>query len=65
MENIKDNDKWQPTREEYFKLEEKYRDLENSYIHLYNKYCRKPLQKRTEPLTDEELANNFREIKEM
>ena len=53
MENIKDNEKWQPTREEYFKLEEKYRDLENSYIHLYNKYCRKPLQKRTEPLTDE------------
>lgn len=36
MEYIKDNEKWQPTREEYFKLEEKYRDLENSYIHLYN-----------------------------
>ena len=36
MEYIKDNEKWQPTREKYFKLEEKYRDLENSYIHLYN-----------------------------
>lgn len=40
MEYIKDNEKWQPTREDNFKLEEKYRDLENSYIHLYNvRYC--------------------------
>ena len=52
--NIISNEKWQPTREDYFKLEEKYRDLENRYIRLYNKYCRKPLQKRTEPLTDKE-----------
>ena len=36
MECIKDNEKWQPTREDYLKLEEKHRDLENSYIHLYN-----------------------------
>ena len=54
MECNKIDEKWQPTREDYFKLEEKYRDLENSYIHLYNKYCRKPLEKRTEPLTDKE-----------
>lgn len=40
MEYITDNQKWQPTREDYLKLEEKYRDLENSYIHLYNvRYC--------------------------
>ena len=43
MENIKSDEKWQPTREDYFKLEEKYRELENRYIRLYNKYCRKPL----------------------
>lgn len=54
MENIKSNGKWQPTRGDYFKLEEKYRDLENRYIRLYNEYCRKPLQKRTELLTDKE-----------
>ena len=34
MECIKDNEKWQPTREDYLKLEEKYRDLENSYTLL-------------------------------
>lgn len=54
MEDIKVESKWQPTREDYFNLEEKYRDLENRYIRLYNKYCRKPLQKRTELLTDKE-----------
>lgn len=32
MEYIKIDEKWQPTREDYFKLEEKYRDLENTYI---------------------------------
>lgn len=45
MKDIKSNEKWQPTIEDYFRLEEKYRDLENRYIRLYNEYCRKPLQK--------------------
>lgn len=37
---FKTTKKWQPTREDNFKLEEKYRELENSYIHLYNvRYC--------------------------
>lgn len=56
MEDIKSNGKWQPTKEDYFKLEEKYRDLENRYIRLYNEYCRKPLQKRTEIMTEKERS---------
>lgn len=52
--HIKSETEWQLTTEEYLKLEEKYRDLENRYIRLYNKFCRKPLQKGTETLTDEE-----------
>lgn len=53
-EDIKSNGKWKPTIKDYLKLEEKYRDLENRYIHMFNDCCRKPLQKRTKPLTDKE-----------
>lgn len=54
MEDIKSDGRWKPTIEDYLKLEEKYRNLENRYIHLYNKHCKKPLQKRIDPLTYKE-----------
>ena len=60
MEYIKDNEKWQPTREEYV---HDINDGEKPDADAFYRILSEHNYLSEVYITDEELANNFREIK--